>query len=302
MYLDNPTTLGQNRAVLIPDGFPGQRMLVLPRPRVREFIQNEGTTRLVVTDCGYFPRADSHGRRRASPIQQVIVMACVDGAGWCETETGRFPVQRGQVVVLPPGRPHAYGADANDPWTLWWFHAAGPDLEPFLRVAGLTAENPVRRPRDLYPVVSLMSEILRWMERDSTTTSLLAASGAAWHVLTQLASERARSDDSGDVIEHAVEYIRTHIADHISVPQLAAIASLSASHFSALFKREVGYPVLQYQTLLRMARARELLDVTSATIAAIAAEVGYPDSFYFARQFKKIHGVTPREYRDQHKG
>jgi AraC family transcriptional regulator of arabinose operon len=302
VYLDNSMALGQNQAVLIPDGFPGQRMLVLPRPRVREFLQQKGTTRLVVTDCGYFPEAESHGRRRVAPIAQVVVMACVDGAGWCETEAGRFPVQRGQVVVLPPGQPHAYGADARDPWTLWWFHASGPELEPFLRAAGITAGNPVRRPRDLYPVVSLMSEVLQWMERDSTTTSLVAASGAAWHALTRLAAERARSDDSGDVIEHAVEYIRTHIVDRISVPELAAMASLSSSHFSALFKREVGYPVLQYQTLLRMARARELLDVTSATIAAIAAEVGYPDSFYFARQFKKIHGVTPREYRDQHKG
>jgi AraC family transcriptional regulator, arabinose operon regulatory protein len=302
MNLDNPTTLGHNHAMLIPDGFPGQRLLVLPRPRVREFLQQQGTTRLVVTDCGYFPRAESHGRRRTVPIQQAIVMACVDGAGWCETDAGRFPVQRGQVVVLPPGQPHAYGADDHDPWTLWWFHAAGPDVEVFLRAAGMTEGSPVRRPRNIYPVVSLMSEVLRWMERDSTTTSLLAASGAAWHNLTLIAAERTQADDSRDVIDHAVEYLRAHIVDHVSVPELAAMATLSSSHFSALFKRHVGYPVLQYQTMLRMARARELLDVTSSSVATIAAEVGYPDSFYFARQFKKVHGMTPREYRDQHKG
>lgn len=277
-------------------------MLVLPRPRVREFLNQSGTARLVVTDCGYFPRADSHGRRRTTPIGQAIVMACVDGAGWCETEAGRFPVHRGQVVVLPPRQPHAYGADADDPWTLWWFHAASPEVEAFLAGSGMTIENPVRGPRDLYPIVSLMSEVLSWMERDSTTTSLNAAAGAAWHALTLLASERSRSDDAGDVIEHATEYLRAHIADRVTVPELAAMASLSTSHFSALFKRHVGYPVLQYQTMLRMGRARELLDTTSATIAAIAAEVGYPDSFYFARQFKKVHGMTAREYREQHKG
>ena len=292
----------QNRAVLIPDGFPGQRMLVLPRPRVREFAQQEGTTRLVVTDCGYFPRAESHGRRRLTPIPQAVVMVCVDGAGWCETEAGRFTVERGQVVILPPGRSHAYGADGRDPWTLWWFHAAGPDLEAFLRVAKMGVEAPVRRPRDLYPIVSLMSEVLLWMERDSTTTSLLAASGAAWHALTLLAAGRGRSDDGGDAIEHAVDYLRSHLAEKVSVAELASMASLSSSHFSALFKRHVGYPVLQYQTMLRMARARELLDVTSASVTMIAAEVGYPDSFYFARQFKKMHGVTPRAYRGQHKG
>ncbi|WP_235500139.1 AraC family transcriptional regulator [Leifsonia sp. Root227] len=288
--------------MLIPDGFPGQRMLVLPRPRVREFLQQPGTTRLVVTDSGYFPQATSHGRRRTTPIAQAVVIACVEGSGWCETEAGRFPVQKGQVIVLPPRQPHAYGSDTETPWTLWWFHAAGPDVEAYLAAAGMTAENPVRRPRDLYPVVSLMSEVLARMERDSTTTSLNAAAGAAWHALTLLAAERSRSDEAGDVIEHATEYLRAHLADRVVIPELAAMASLSTSHFSALFKRHVGYPVLQYQTMLRMSRARELLDTTSATVAAIAAEVGYPDSFYFARQFRKVHGMTAREYREQHKG
>jgi AraC family transcriptional regulator of arabinose operon len=46
-----------------------------------------------------------------------------------------------------------------------------------------------------------------------------------------------------------------------------------------------------------MARARELLDTTDQPIAAVAAATGYPDSFYFARQYKKVHGVTPFGYR-----
>ncbi|WP_259176257.1 AraC family transcriptional regulator [Mycetocola sp. BIGb0189] len=300
--MDISMILRKNSGMLIPDGFPGQRMLVLPRPRAREFLQQEGTLGLVVTDCGYFPKAQSHGRRRISPIPQAVVLACVEGAGWCETEAGRFEVERGQVVILPPGLPHSYGSNEENPWTLWWFHVAGPQVASFLRVADITPATPVRYPRDLYPIVSLMAEVLAWMERDSTTTSLLAASGAAWHALTLLATVRAQSGQREDVIEHAVDYLRAHMADRISVPDLAAMASLSASHFSALFRKQMGYPVLQYQTMLRMGRARELLDTTGSTVAAIAAEVGYPDALYFTRQFKKLHGATPREYRDQHKG
>ena len=76
---------------------------------------------------------------------------------------------------------------------------------------------------------------------------------------------------------------------------------------AALFKSRVGYPALQHQTQLRMARARELLDTTDQSIAAVAAvaaatATGYPDSFCFARQFKKMHGVTPFGYRGQRKG
>jgi AraC family transcriptional regulator of arabinose operon len=46
-----------------------------------------------------------------------------------------------------------------------------------------------------------------------------------------------------------------------------------------------------------MPRARELLDTTDYSIAAVAAAAGYPDSFNFARQFKKVHGVSPFGYR-----
>ena len=45
-----------------------------------------------------------------------------------------------------------------------------------------------------------------------------------------------------------------------------------------------------------------LLDTTDQSIAAVAAATGYPDSFYFARQFKKVHEVTPFGYREQRKG
>jgi AraC family transcriptional regulator of arabinose operon len=288
--------------MLIADGFPGQRMLVLPRPRVREFLDQPGTNHLVVTDCGYFPEAQSHGRTRNTPLTQAVVIVCAKGKGWCETAAGRFEVAPGQVVVLPPGHPHAYGADADDPWTLWWIHVAGRELPGFLVAAGMTIDAPVRRPANVYPIVTLMTEVVQWMERDSTTPSLLAAAGAAWHALTLLAADRTTSDATTDVIDQAAAYLRAHINEHVSVAELSAMARLSSSHFSALFKKHIGYPVLQYQTQLRMARAREMLDTTGQPVSIIAEAVGYPDAFYFTRQFRQVHGITPRDYRAQHKG
>jgi AraC family transcriptional regulator of arabinose operon len=75
-------------------------------------------------------------------------------------------------------------------------------------------------------------------------------------------------------IDRAADYLRTHIDDHVSVAELAAMSRLSGSHFAALLKSRIGYPALQYQTQLRMARARELLDTTDQPIAAVAAATG----------------------------
>jgi AraC-like DNA-binding protein len=276
-------------------------MLVLPRPLVRDALQRPGTAHLVVTDCGYFPEAQSHGRTRPAGIQQAVVFICTKGRGWAETEEGRFEVSAGQAIVLPPGRPHAYGADPTDPWTLWWMHVQGRDLPEFLTAAGITTRAPLRSLSDVYRAVALVGEALEWMERDTSPASLLGAAGAAWHLMAQLATDRAPGSRH-DVLDRAAAYIRESVDEPVSVASLAAMARVSPSHFSALFKAQFGFPVRQYQTQVRMARARELLDTTEQPIATVAATVGYPDSFYFARQFKRVHGVSPLRYRRQGKG
>lgn len=283
----------------ISDGFPGQRMAVLPRPRVAEALGSPGTGRLLVTDCGYFPEASSHGRRRPQGVPQAVVLVCTEGRGWCEIDGVRHEVAAGRVVILPPGVPHAYGADDDQPWTLWWAHLAGRDLPELLEAAGPSV---VREARDVFAVAALVQDALRRLERDTTAGSLLAAAGAAWHLLAELAADRTAEHGRGDALEQAAAYLREHLAEHIEVAELAAMARLSPSHFAALFRRHYGAPVLQYQTQVRMARARTLLDTTDQPIPRIAASVGYPDSFYFSRQFRRVHGVPPTRYRALGKG
>jgi AraC family transcriptional regulator of arabinose operon len=286
----------------IPDGFPGQRMLVLPAPKQVEALAAPGTRALLVTDTGYFPDAQFHGRTRTVPISQAVILLCVKGRGWCETEAGRFEIRAGQAAVLLPGRPHSYAADVDDPWTLWWVHVDGRELPELLGLGNVRVDAPVRSIADMYATVSLVKEILSWMERDTTPSSMLAATGAAWHLLALLASDRTSSSSASDAVERAASYLRDHINQRANVDELARMAGVSPSHFAALFKKQTGYPVLHYQTQLRMGSAREMLDVTDRPIEEIARAVGYPDSFYFARQFKKLHGTSPSAYRKRHAG
>ncbi|WP_172582772.1 AraC family transcriptional regulator [Subtercola boreus] len=286
----------------IAEGFPGQRLRVLPRPIITEALQQPGTSHLVATDCGYFPEARAHGMSRARPIEQAVILICTNGRGWCRVDDTQHSVAENQVVVIPPGTQHAYGSDATDPWTLWWLHVDGRDLPEFLTAARMTSSAPVRTLANTYRVVELVEEVLQQMEGDISTASLLAASGAAWHLLAVLASSATSARSRNTVVDEARDYLRSHLTERVSVAELAARASLSPSHFAALFKEHVGFPVLQYQTQLRMARARELLDTTSLPVARIANAVGYRDEFYFSRQFRSVHGTTALRYRAQHKG
>jgi AraC family transcriptional regulator of arabinose operon len=140
------------------------------------------------------------------------------------------------------------------------------------------------------------------MERDLSVASLVAASGAAWHLLALLVSAASAGSQQASVLDRAMSYLRSNLDTEVSVSQLAEMASLSNSHFAALFRRRTGFAVMQYQKQLRMARARELLDTTVMPVADIASAVGYRDPFYFSRQFRAVHGTTALRYRALHKG
>lgn len=272
-------------------------MVVLARPAVRAALARPVTSRLLVTDAGFFPHAARHGRARPGGAGQHILLVCTDGEGWCRTPEGRFAVQRGDAVVLEASVAHEYAASDADPWTLWWFHAVGHDAAELVRAALTSAGGPVSHLREPGGVASLVSQVIDALDA-GTAGGLVSASGAAWNALAQVvATGRRRPGPSLSPVEQAVEHLRATTPHRTSVDSLAAMVGLSPSQFSWLFRRQVGVAPLRYQSDLRMARARELLDSTALSVAAVAQGCGYDDALYFSRQFTRTHGLSPSAYR-----
>lgn len=288
--------------MLIRDGFPGQRLRVVSRPRVVEALAAPITERLLVTDVGLFPHAAAHGRSRNHGAHEVVIILCTDGAGLVELRGVEHDVGPGQVVVLPRGEPHRYRAAPHDPWTIWWMHVAGHDAETFVSlITEATGEfSPVLPVHDPYAARSALEHALVSLERDDeTAASLRAASGAAWGLLAQLSADRARgSREVGDPIHAVQDFLRANLDTRTTVVELARMAGYSISHFSARFRQTSGMGVVEYQKRLRSARARELLITTEASIADIARTVGYDDPLYFSRHFRAINGMSPSVYRE----
>lgn len=284
------------------EGFAGQRLRVLARPLVSQSLGRPGTSRLTVTDCGMFPRAAGHERRRQQAVPEAIVLVCTEGDGWYQAGEERHRVEPGQVVVIPPGVPHAYGAGGSNPWTIWWIHVIGEDVHELLRSAGLDSPRPPVWVDDLFRLTALIDEALGHLEHDDTAAAMVGASGAAWHLLALLTASPRPSGGRTDPVRQVIGFLQSNLASHVPVTELAAMANLSPSHFAARFRLATGLGVLQYQTSLRMTRARVLLDTTDDDIGVIARAVGYRDPFYFSRQFRAVHGTSPTDYRAAAKG
>jgi AraC family transcriptional regulator of arabinose operon len=83
----------------------------------------------------------------------------------------------------------------------------------------------------------------------------------------------------------------------VTVSQLAAAVNLSPSRFCHLFRDETGLSPGRYLRLVRLERARQLLENTFLSVKEVMAAVGVNDPSHFARDFRNTHGLPPREWR-----
>ena len=104
-----------------------------------------------------------------------------------------------------------------------------------------------------------------------------------------------------DRIKGAVAFIDGHYSEKITLRQLAESSGLSQALFSRLFKKTMQTTPIRYITEIRLNAARRLLSETDMTLANIAAETGFYDEAHFVRTFKKSRGLTPGDYRRQHR-
>ena len=114
-----------------------------------------------------------------------------------------------------------------------------------------------------------------------------------------LCIERSGNIDTNakDKIRLAVSFIDRHFAEDISINRLADKYEMSPNYFSSLFKKEMNISAVNYIVDVRMRRAKKFLSETNKNVVEIAKTVGYEDSHYFYRVFKKNTGMTPIRYR-----
>lgn len=135
---------------------------------------------------------------------------------------------------------------------------------------------------------------------------------AALHILlTRIVrlwiSEGFSVEDTGTAIDSEpiysiTEYIDTHSQENISVSELAAMCRMSYSHFARRFREIYRQSCKQFINALRVSKAADYLIFTDRDLNFISQETGFSDCSHFIRVFKEAKGVTPKKYRDIHRG
>lgn len=100
-----------------------------------------------------------------------------------------------------------------------------------------------------------------------------------------------------EVIRPALEYIAENYSENITIEQLAETIHLSKSYFMTRFRQAAGVSAVEYITQYRIRAACSVLTESSKTVSEISFECGFRNLSNFNRQFKRLMGCTPNEYR-----
>jgi CheY-like chemotaxis protein len=117
------------------------------------------------------------------------------------------------------------------------------------------------------------------------------------HINAALERRRKVSDEARRLVRKAMAFLHQHYTDPIARPDIARHVGLDEDYLTTCFRQELGVTPVAYLNRYRVNQARGLLTETDKSITEIAIEVGFSDSGYFSRVFRREAGCSPEAYR-----
>ena len=105
-----------------------------------------------------------------------------------------------------------------------------------------------------------------------------------------------------ELVERLKKFIEDNLHEPLTTDELCKNFFLSRQQLYAIFRESFSVPVKQYVLERKIARAKQLLSTTNASVTAVAEQTGFADYNNFIQRFKKMTGVTPLQYRKRKKG
>ena len=201
----------------------------------------------------------------------------------------------GDLYCAPPNSFYDYRCVSEQPVNYYWVHFTGCDVTEVLEAANiipLEKKHVSVMPDAIELYKSLFSEYQLRLPHFTYRASLILR-----NIFSRFSVSSDNSASPYNNLYTSISYIHTHIAEELSIKELAAMEFISEGHYRALFKSIMGTSPHDYIAKQRINLACTLLSNTSQSIENVSAAVGIKDRLYFQRFFKKYMGISPWRYR-----
>ena len=242
------------------------------------------------------------------------ISEAVNGAEALET----FRREKSQIVVMDISMPEMNGVEAAehirslDEDCIIIFLTAYDEFSYAKRAIVIRALDYLLKPCEEDELVAVMEEAMRLTDKrlagqDASGPDSPGPDSPGPYITGpdvragEPAQDMSRDDGDGrlaQVAETIREYIRNNYMKEISMQDAARMMNYSDAYFCKLFKQCFDQNFTSYLTGFRVNEAKKLLRDRSISVKDVSMQVGYYDSNYFAKVFKRITGMIPSEYRD----
>jgi len=244
---------------------------------------------------------DKSGRRTLDEYQIVYITT---GSGIFESRTQpKTEVRTGDAILLFPGEWHRYYPDAKTGWSEYWIGFRGREANRIME-AFFSPKDPILKTGQTDALIQHFDQILYWLQQPVAAKEQILAS----HVPLTLAflksgtqsESRSQSKDSALVIQ-AKATMLANLATQTDLEALAQELGVSYSRFRFAFKKQTGYSPREFENIIKLNRARDLLLREGNSVTETAIALGYSTVYYFSRAFKKQFGQSPQQWLRQQK-
>jgi AraC family transcriptional regulator, arabinose operon regulatory protein len=255
--------------------------------------------------AGHFNRGVCYDTWRHAGTKDWLLMYTVGGRGRIGHLSGDVLANSGDVIVLRPGVRHDYGSEQiRTDWEFYWVHFLPlPDWMPWLAWPEVAPGILRVRLRNASVRQTVAKTCATMVKRNLVQTA--HGEALAMNTLAEIfiRCDSDRSTGRQARLDARVERVVAHCSLNLDQPlrldDLAKIGALSPPRFCRLFSDAMGMTPMRFLEQLRINRACRLLELSQAKIESVAQQVGFANPFYFTSRFKRLMGVSPRQYRQR---
>lgn len=279
--------------------------LLTPQFLIRRLSSHPLTRGLYPRAMGYYPHAKGHSVRRTAHGDHLMLY-CTEGSGRLLVNKRLHKVERGDLIMLPRDVLHAYASSGHAPWTVYWVHFEGDDVDAFWEHMAFDDAQPVRRVGSNPRIAENFETLLEVRNTGYRQGYYVHAANHLRQMIGMFGilntSNAVRSSADHFDLEKIQLLMHQKLHSHLDLASLAATANMSRYSFCRRYKTVTGYSPYQHFLHLKMERACYLLDISDRSITEVADTLGYEDAFYFSRLFRRVIGLSPTQYRASSRG
>lgn len=216
------------------------------------------------------------------------VLMVTEGEGSFRLGEETFRVSAGDGVFCRAGVPHAYQAVGDRFRTLWVTFLGGESVLGYYHIGDSLR---------FRATPALNSATLSLYHFCTGNSTVLTRSAAGYTWLTDWLNDCFAP--SAPVTEQVRRFLEAHFSEQLTLDQIAQAVHMSRYALCHHYKENCGTTVMEQLRKVRIAKAKQLLQFSAASVEEIGQSCGFESPSYFSKLFRQETGLSPREYRTQ---